>query len=89
MRYDGAQMRVWAKDRINRDVSTLSVSKDGAIVVAEGSGTLHQVTADGVELVTGPNGDPIADTRDATFDDAGRLWVVTALDAADKALRMN
>ncbi len=50
VRYDGDQMRPWAKDRINRDVSTLSVSKVGAIA-AEGSGTLHQVTANGVEFV--------------------------------------
>ncbi|HKR61597.1 MAG TPA: two-component regulator propeller domain-containing protein [Pyrinomonadaceae bacterium] len=77
VRYDGDQMRPWAKNVINRDVTTLSVSKTGSIVVAEGSGTLYEVTADSVRIVPGPDGNPITDTRDAAFDDAGRLWVLT------------
>jgi signal transduction histidine kinase/streptogramin lyase len=71
-------MRPWAKDIINRDVTTLSANKTGAVVVAQGTGTLYQVTADSVLAVPGPDSNLITDTRDAVFDGAGNLWVVTA-----------
>lgn len=78
VRYDGDQMRPWAKDIINRDVTTLSASKTGAVIVAQGTGILYQVTAESVLAVPGPDGNLITDTRNAAFDGAGNLWVVTA-----------
>ena len=77
VRYDGNQMRSWAKDIIKRDVFTLATNTAGEIVVAEGSGTLYRVAAERVEPVAGPDGKPFTETRSASFDNAGRLWVVT------------
>ena len=77
VRYDGNQMRPWAKDIIKRDVFTLATNAAGEIVVAEGSGTLYRVIAERVEPVAGPDGKPFTETRSAGFDNAGRLWVVT------------
>jgi ligand-binding sensor domain-containing protein len=55
----------------------LSVSPTGKIVVAEGTGTLYQVSLGSVQVVPGLDGDPITDTRDSIFDGGEKLWVVT------------
>jgi ligand-binding sensor domain-containing protein len=78
VRYDGDQMRPWAKDVINRDVFTLLASPTGEVFVAEGTGTLYRITASSVELVTGPEGKPFRDVWSGSIDGLGRLWVVTA-----------
>ena len=78
VRYDGSQMRPWAKEVITRSVSNLFTSPGGEVLVAEGTGTpLYRITAEGVEPVIGPDDKPIAETRDARFDSAGRLWLIT------------
>ena len=76
VRYDGNQMRPWAKDIINRDVFTLVASPNGEVFVAEGRGTLYRVTSNSVELVPGPDGKSIDELWSASTDNQGRLWVV-------------
>jgi hypothetical protein len=78
VRYDGNQMRPWAKDIINRDVFTLATSLSGETLVAEKNGKLYRVTPAGVELLPGPGGKYFDETLNATFESSGRLWVVTA-----------
>jgi ligand-binding sensor domain-containing protein len=80
VRYDGNQMRPWAKDIINRDVFTLAASPKGEVVVAEGAGMLYVVTANGVTPVVGRNNAPFPEVLRAEFDAAGRLWVLTEND---------
>lgn len=77
VRYDGNQLRPWAKDIINRDVFTLATSTAGEVLVAEGTGTLYRVTTNGVEPVLGPEGKTFDKTDYATFDGSNRLWVVS------------
>lgn len=77
VRYDGAEMRPWAKDLINRDVFTLKVSPSGEMLVAEGDGTLYRVTSESVEPIVNGEGKSFTATHDAGFDSAGNLWVVT------------
>ena len=78
VRYDGSEMRRWAADVITRGLSTLSAGPGGEVLVAEVGGVLYRITAEGVEPLSGPDGRPFAETRDASFDSVGRLWVVTA-----------
>jgi signal transduction histidine kinase/ligand-binding sensor domain-containing protein len=77
VRYDGDQMRPWAKEVINRDVFTLIASRAGEVLVAEGGGMLYRVTVEGVEPLPGPGAKPLTEVYFATFDTAGRPWVVT------------
>lgn len=77
VRFDGAQMRPWAKEVINRGVFHLLAGPGGEVLAVEGGGTLYRVTAGGVEALPGPGGAPFIEARDAAFDGAGRLWVVS------------
>src|SRR5688572_7987233 len=78
VRYDGDEMRPWAKDVINRDVFTLVSGPQGEVLVAEKNGTLYRVTAEGVEPISGPAGKYIEETLHAAFESSGNLWVVSA-----------
>ena len=78
LRYDGSQIRPWAKNVIVRDVNTITTSPQGEIVVAENRGTLYRVIADGVEPVAGPDAKPIKEVGEALFDRMNRLWVKIA-----------
>ena len=77
VRYDGSEMRPWATNIITRGLYTLSAGPNGEVLIAESNGLLYRITPDGAEPLAGPGGNPIAETRDAKFDNVGRLWVVT------------
>ncbi|MFN2577620.1 MAG: two-component regulator propeller domain-containing protein [Pyrinomonadaceae bacterium] len=75
VRYDGSQVRPWAKNVITRDISFILVGPTGQLIAGEFDGTLYNVLADGVEILPGPEGKPFKGVLDAIFDGQGRLWV--------------
>ncbi|HEV8589954.1 MAG TPA: two-component regulator propeller domain-containing protein [Pyrinomonadaceae bacterium] len=84
VRFDGVEMRRWAKETISRDISVLAVSASGEIVFGAYAGDLYRVTNDGVEILPCPDSKALASVRDAMFDAAQGLWVVST----DGALRV-
>jgi ligand-binding sensor domain-containing protein len=77
LRYDGPQMRPWAKDIFRDDVSILLVGANGEVLAAANLGTLYRMTATGAEPLPGPGGNPIYPVKDVSSDAAQRLWVVS------------
>jgi signal transduction histidine kinase len=81
VRYDGLEMRPWAKDILTRPIAFVLSGPAGETVVGEGWGVnldLYRITPAGASPVAGPDGKPLNQVVHATFDSAGRLWVINA-----------
>ncbi|MGH7571088.1 MAG: sensor histidine kinase [Gemmatimonadota bacterium] len=74
-RYDGVEMRRWSPSSLDRAITRVVASPEGAVVALR-LRALFTITSVGAEPVWGPDGRPIENARDVAFDTAGGLWVV-------------
>ncbi|HEX4951235.1 MAG TPA: two-component regulator propeller domain-containing protein [Blastocatellia bacterium] len=80
VRYDGLEMRQWAKD-LTRPISFILSGPAGELLAGEDWGEYHRlyrITPDGASPVAGPDGKPLNQVVHATFDGEGRLWILNA-----------
>ncbi len=76
VRFDGIQMRPWAKETLTGTINLLLSGRDGEILARDDQLALYQVVADGVSPVIGPEARPLDNVTDAVFNsDRTRLWV--------------
>ena len=75
-RYDGAEMRRWSPDSLDRTIAAVTTSPRGPVVALREGGALFAVTKDDATPIRGPDGRAITNARDAVFDARGDLWVV-------------
>jgi signal transduction histidine kinase/ligand-binding sensor domain-containing protein len=76
LRYDGQQMRPWAKDVVHGTIARLAWADDVLVAVAWDA-NVFRVEGERASLVVGPDGAPITEAIDAWADPAGRFWLPT------------
>ena len=75
-RYDGLEMRRWAPGLLNRTITRVIASPEVPLAALREGGALFAITPEGAEPLTGPEGRPLEDIRDAAFDREGGLWIL-------------
>lgn len=75
VRFDGLEMRPWARD-FSRVINFLLAGSGGEVLILDEAGMLSQIGADGVQPFLGPDGKPLNKARSICFsDDRSNLWV--------------
>lgn len=77
LRWDGIELRRWARDQLDSWINYMTVCPDGTLFVVEEGGTLFEITALGALALPGPGGKPFDQLRNARCDGDGRLWAAT------------
>jgi signal transduction histidine kinase/ligand-binding sensor domain-containing protein len=70
-RYDGRELRHWARDTITTHVTVIRPTADGALYVIDRLGTLYRVAGEQAEAIPG-----IADVEDVLATADGGCWIV-------------
>lgn len=76
VRFDGAEMRQWARETLSQRIDILIAGPDGEILARPNDEALYKVLPDGVEPMAGPDGEPLVGVIDASFDGRDRLWLI-------------
>jgi hypothetical protein len=77
-RFDGVEIRRWARETVRDAVDGLAVSPDGRVVFRERSGNLFEVVPEGVRRLPLPDLPPRGSTETISFDRRGNLWIAQA-----------
>lgn len=79
VRFDGQEMRPWAKDSFSRVINLLLAGPGGEVLILDEDEILHQVSGDYVRPLAGPDGKPFDKVATIAFSsDRTRLWVAAA-----------
>ncbi|MBR9988651.1 MAG: hypothetical protein KFH98_02790, partial [Gemmatimonadetes bacterium] len=84
-RYDGNRFERWSPEILPLAVGSIAVAPDGTVVVVDADGRIVELTRDGGHVLPGAARRSPDYSQIATFDAAGRLWIVTI--AGDVAWR--
>ena len=78
VRYDGIEMRPWAKQVLPGEVVLLAAGPSGRLVAGKGrpQRELYEVGPDGAQPFLGPDGNHLTGASHIAFDDDGALWIV-------------
>jgi signal transduction histidine kinase/ligand-binding sensor domain-containing protein len=77
-RYDGVELRPWAREPVRRYMKSVATGPAGEVLVREGpgdSGRLYQVAGQRIEDVEGPGKEPLVITGLPVWDGRSNLWV--------------
>jgi len=75
VRYDGAQMLPWGRDRLPYPVNRVRAGPGGVVLALTEQGAIFRTTAHGVEPLQGPGGGVVTNANDAIVDARGRIWI--------------
>ena len=78
-RYDGVELRPWAREPARRYMKSVATGPAGDVLVREGpgdSGRLYRVVGQGIEDVEGPVQEPLVITGPPVWDGRSHLWVM-------------
>ncbi len=79
-RYDGVELRAWAREPLRRFLKRVATGPGGEVVVRDGpgdSGTLYAVAGEGIRPMEGPDASPLVITGAPIWDGQSNLWVTT------------
>ena len=77
-RYDGVELRPWAREPVRRYMKSVATGPTGEVLVREGpgdSGRLYHVVGPGIEDVGWPGDEPLVITGPPVWDGRSHLWV--------------
>lgn len=77
-RYDGVELRGWPRDSFRPLARGLATGPAGEVMFLGYTGTLHEVSGDGIRPVSGPSGKPATALCPPVWDADGNFWVATA-----------
>jgi signal transduction histidine kinase/ligand-binding sensor domain-containing protein len=81
-RFDGVEIRRWAREKVRHAVDCITVSPDGRVVIRERGGSLFEVVPEGVRRLPLPGVSPRNPWETISFDRDGQLWIVQGGDLA-------
>jgi signal transduction histidine kinase/ligand-binding sensor domain-containing protein len=79
-RYDGVELRAWAREPIRRYLKRVATGPRGEVFVREGpgdSGALYEVAGEGIRPIDGPDASPLVISGTPIWDGQSNLWVTT------------
>ena len=75
-RFDGAEIQPWAKERLFQWITVMTAGPDGDVLALAKDGKLYKVIPDGIEVVVGPDQQPLSNVWDVVYNNDHRLWLV-------------
>lgn len=89
LRFDGHEFLRWAPQQLDEVVYELVYGPDDQLLLRTATGRGLRRTADGLEVVAGPDGTPLVALSALQFDASGQLWAIVdrQLWRRDRAMR--